>query len=73
VDDGVAVPSEAMNGFFSLRHRFHTASGLHPVSCPIGTGGTVLPGVKRLGREADYLPLSSAEVKDAWSYAPTVP
>jgi hypothetical protein len=30
-------------------------------------------GVKRLGREADNLPPSSAEVKNAWSYTSTLP
>jgi hypothetical protein len=28
-------------------------------------------GIKRPGREADYLPPSSAEVKSAWSYTST--
>jgi hypothetical protein len=36
----------------------------------MGTGGCV-PEVKRSGREADYLTLSSAEVKNEWSYAST--
>jgi len=31
------------------------------------------PGVKRLGREADHSPPSSAEIKNAWSYTSTPP
>jgi hypothetical protein len=30
-------------------------------------------GVKRLGREADHSPPSSAEVKNVWSYTSTPP
>jgi len=30
-------------------------------------------GIKQLGREADHLPLSSANVKNVWSYASTPP
>jgi hypothetical protein len=33
----------------------------------VGTRGSS-PGVKRLGREADHSPPSSAEIKNAWSY-----
>jgi len=32
------------------------------------TAGGVSLGIKQPGREADYLPPSSAEVKNAWSY-----
>jgi hypothetical protein len=54
---------------FSLFHRYvQTGSGAHQVSYPIGIG-TLTPGVKREGREADHLPPSSATVKNAWSYA----
>jgi hypothetical protein len=33
----------------------------------MGTGGS-FPGVKRQGREADYLPPTSIEVKKMWIY-----
>jgi hypothetical protein len=35
--------------------------------------GTLTPRVKQLGHKADYSPPSSAEVKNAWSYASTPP
>jgi hypothetical protein len=35
--------------------------------------GALSLGVKRSEREADYTPPSSAEVKNAWSYASTPP
>jgi hypothetical protein len=35
--------------------------------------GAVSPGVKWSGREYDHLPLSSADVKSAWSYTSTPP
>jgi hypothetical protein len=33
--------------------------------------GCSFPGVKRLRREADHSPSSSAEVKNAWRYTST--
>jgi hypothetical protein len=44
-------------------------SGSHPASYRMGRGD----GIKRQEREADHSPLSSAEVKDAWSYTFTSP
>ena len=45
-------------------------SEAHPITYWMGTG--VLPrGIKRLGREVDHLPASSAEVKNGWSYTST--
>jgi len=35
-------------GIFSLRHRVQTCSGVHPVSYPMGTGGS-FPGGKVTG------------------------
>jgi hypothetical protein len=32
-----------------------------------------IPDVKSLGRDFDYLPLSSAEVKNEWSYSSILP
>jgi len=49
-----------------------TGSGAHPPSYPMDTG-TLSPGVKRPGLEADHLPPSSAEVKNRWSYTSTPP
>jgi hypothetical protein len=48
---------------FSLHHRVQNGCGAHPASYPMGTRGSSL-GVKRLGREADHSPPSSAEVKE---------
>jgi len=41
--------------------------GTHPASCPMGTGDSFL-GVKRPVGEADHLPPSNAEVKNAWAH-----
>jgi hypothetical protein len=38
-----------------------------------GVPGALSVGVKRPGREANHSPPSSAEVKNAWSYASTPP
>jgi len=46
-----------------------SGSGAHPASYPTCTGGS-FPGVKRLDREADHLPLST-ENKNAWCYTST--
>jgi len=36
--------SRQEQGFFSLRHRVQTGSGVHPASCPMGTGGSFPEG-----------------------------
>jgi hypothetical protein len=46
---------------------------VHPVFYPMRAGGTVTPGVKWPGREADHSPPSSVEVKNAWRYTSTPP
>jgi hypothetical protein len=57
---------------FALLHVVQTGCGAHPTSYPMGTG-TLSPGVKRQGREADYSPPVSAEVKKMWIYTSTPP
>jgi hypothetical protein len=55
---------------------FTTASrtSLGPTQPPIQwVPGDLSLGVKRLGREADRSPQSSAKVKDAWIYTSTSP
>jgi hypothetical protein len=56
-----------VTGFFSLRYRVETGSGAHPVSCPVGVGGSYPGG------EADHSPTSSAKVKKEWSCISTPP
>jgi len=53
----------------SIRHSVQTGSGAHPVSYPMGTGGS-FPGVRAAGAWS-WNSSSSAEVKNAWSYAYT--
>jgi hypothetical protein len=55
---------------FSLLHVVQTGSRAHPASYPICTG-SLSPGLKRPGREADYSHPISAEVKKAWIYTST--
>jgi hypothetical protein len=55
---------------------FTTASRppLGPTQPPVQwIPGALSWGVKRPGREADHLPLSTAEVKNAWSYTSAPP
>jgi hypothetical protein len=49
-----------------------TDSGTHPASYPMRTGGS-FPWVKKPGREADYSPPTSVEVKKTWVYISTTP
>jgi hypothetical protein len=53
---GVRSPTEAEG--FSVYPLRPAGSGAHPASCTVGTGGKARPG-----RDADYSPPSSAEVK----------
>jgi hypothetical protein len=54
---GVRSPAEAKD--FSSNLCVQTASGVHPVSCTMGTGGKAQPG-----RDADHSSPSSAEVEN---------
>jgi hypothetical protein len=68
----VRFPAGGGNSFFF----FSTASRpiLGPTQPPIQrVQGALSLGVKRLGREADHSPPSSAEVKNAWIYTSTPP
>jgi len=59
----------AGTGNFSLHHCVQNGPGAHPASYPMATMGS-FPEVKWLGRESDHLPLSSAEVNNAWGMPP---
>jgi len=61
---------EIMGPFFATTSRL----AVEPTHLlPSDYGGVLHLGVKRLRREADCSPLSSAEVKNAWSYTSTPP
>jgi hypothetical protein len=69
-DWGSRVRFPAGAGNFSLYHRVQNNSG--PTQPPIQwVPGALSLGVKRPGHEADHLPPSSAEAKNAWSYTST--
>jgi hypothetical protein len=63
---GVEVRVSAGVRLFPL-YLVHTGSGVHPANYPVGTGGS-FPREKWLGREADYPPPTSPEVKNTWVY-----
>jgi hypothetical protein len=55
-------------------HSVQSGSAADLASYPMGTGGSFHGGrVKRLRREADHSPQSSAEVQGWWSYTSTPP
>jgi hypothetical protein len=58
---GVRSSTEAED--FSSNLCVQTASGAHPASYTMGTGGSFPGGKARPGRDVDYSPPSSAEVK----------
>jgi hypothetical protein len=53
---------------FSVLHSVQTGSGAYPASYTMGTGGTVLLGIKWPGRDANHSPPSSVEVKNGGLY-----
>jgi hypothetical protein len=61
LDSRVRFPVGAGN--FSLHSRVQNGSGAHPVSYPMRTRDSFL-WIKRLEREADHSPPSSAEIKE---------
>jgi hypothetical protein len=58
----VRSPTGAKN--FSCSLCVQTGSGAHPASYPMGTVGPFSGAKPRPGRDADYPPLSSAEVEN---------
>jgi hypothetical protein len=61
-DRAIGVRSPAGAEGFSSGLCVQTGSGVHPTSCPMGTGGPFSGGKERPGRDADHSPPSSAEV-----------
>jgi hypothetical protein len=61
-DRVIEVRSPAETKDFSSSLCFQTGCGVHPASCPMGTGGPFPGGKARPGRDADHSPPSSAEV-----------
>jgi hypothetical protein len=59
-------------GGFPLFHRVQTGPGTHLASYSMGTG-SFWPRLKRLGREANNLPPSSAEVSNGAATSPPLP
>jgi hypothetical protein len=61
---GVRSPTETED--FSSSLCVQTGSGVHPASCPMGTGDPFPGGKARPGSDADHSPPSSTEVKNEW-------
>jgi hypothetical protein len=61
-DRAIEVRSPAWTKDFSSIRCVQTGSGVHPASCPMGTGDPFSGGKARPGRDADRSPPSSAEV-----------
>jgi hypothetical protein len=55
---------------FSMSSRPALGPTHHPIQC---VSGTLSPGVKRPGCEADHSPPTNAEVKKIWIYTSTPP
>jgi hypothetical protein len=61
-------PGRVKNFHFSISSRPTLGSTKPPVQWVLGAPS---PGVKRQGREADYSPATSANVKKTWIYTST--
>jgi len=67
---GVQLPGGVMKGTFLFAPASRPALG--PTQFPMQWAPVTLSAVvKRPGSEAEHLPLSNAEIKDAWSYTST--
>jgi hypothetical protein len=63
-----------IGGFESQKGLGNVSLGSRPTQPPIQCVPEALPlGIKRPGREDDYSPPSSAEIKNAWSYTSNLP
>jgi hypothetical protein len=63
-DRAIGFRSMAWAKVFSSNLCVQTGSEAHPASCTMGTGGPFHLAKGRPGRDADYSPPSSAEVKN---------
>jgi hypothetical protein len=61
LDDRGSIPDRVKE--FSSNLCVQTGSGVHPISCTMGTRGSFPGGKLRPGRDADHSTRSSAEVK----------
>jgi hypothetical protein len=64
LDDRAIEVRSPTGADFSSSPCVQTGSGAHPVSYPVGTGGSFPGGKEQPGRDADHSPPSSAEVKN---------
>jgi hypothetical protein len=63
-DRAIGVRSQQRQRDFSCDLCVQTGSEAHPASCTMGTGGLFPGGKARSGRDADYSPPSSSEVRN---------
>jgi hypothetical protein len=64
LDDRAIEVRSPTGADFSSSPCVQTGFGAHPASYPMGTGDSFPGGKARSGRDADYSPPSSAEVKN---------
>jgi hypothetical protein len=69
-DRGIGVRFLAGIPDVYLLHNVQTDFGAHPASYTVGTGA-LPPEVERMMSETDHSLPSSADIKNAWSYAST--
>jgi hypothetical protein len=63
---GIRIPVGVKN----FLHLVQTGSEIHSTSYAIGTAA-LFRGIERPGHEAEYSPLTSAEVNKMWNYTST--
>jgi hypothetical protein len=63
-DQAIEIRSPVEAKDFSSNLSVQTGSGAHPAYCTMGTGGPFPRAKTRPGRDADHLPLYSAETKN---------
>jgi hypothetical protein len=71
LDDLVSNPGRGKD--FSFSHCVQTGSWAHKSSYLVGVHGSVLPEVKRTGREANHTPPLSADISNDWICTSTSP
>jgi hypothetical protein len=70
LNDRGSIPSRGRDSFLFATASRSSLGSTQPTVCLVP--GALSVGVKRPGREADHLPPSSAEVKNALSYTSTL-
>jgi hypothetical protein len=70
MDDRGSVPSSNKGIYTYILHSVKPGYGAHPASYPISSERSLIPGIRRQGREAYHSPPNNAELRNSGAILP---